>query len=156
MTVSVSLQTVQRRQLAAVRREIARDEVGAAWGPALDRVWDFIRSEPGLWAGGHNVFVYHSNEPGGTVLCEFGVEITRSFEGAGEVYPSETPDGEAAVAVHRGPYDRLKEAYDAIDEWTAANRRELTGHSWEIYGDPAPDSALTETTVVRLLRPALP
>jgi hypothetical protein len=33
-----------------------------------------------------------------------------------------------------------------------ANRRESAGHSWEIYGDPAPGPAHTETTVVYLLK----
>ncbi|MFB9818037.1 hypothetical protein, partial [Arthrobacter ramosus] len=35
MTVSVNVQTVRPRKLAAVRREIAPDEVGSAWGPAV-------------------------------------------------------------------------------------------------------------------------
>jgi hypothetical protein len=34
----------------------------------------------------------------------------------------------------------------------AANRRESAGHSWEIYGDPTPDSGNTETVVVHLLK----
>jgi len=34
----------------------------------------------------------------------------------------------------------------------AANRRESAGHSWEIYGDPTPDPAHTETMVVHLLK----
>jgi hypothetical protein len=34
----------------------------------------------------------------------------------------------------------------------AANRRESAGLSWEIYGDPTPDPADTETTIVYLLR----
>jgi len=66
----------------------------------------------------------------------------------GEVYATETPGGEAAIAVHRGRYDRMNEAHDAIREWIATNRRESAGHSWEIYGDPAPDPADSETTVV--------
>ena len=67
------------------------------------------------------------------------------------MYATETPAGEAAVAVHRGPYNRMNEAHDAIRKWMAAHRRESAGHSWEIYGDPAPDPADTETTVVYLL-----
>jgi hypothetical protein len=46
----------------------------------------------------------------------------------------------------------MNEAYNAIDRWMAANRRESAGHSWEIYGDPTPDPAHTETTVVHLLK----
>ena len=68
------------------------------------------------------------------------------------VTATETPAGEAAMAVHRGPYNRMNEAHDAIRKWMAANRRESAGHSWEIYGDPAPDPADTETTVVYLLK----
>jgi hypothetical protein len=59
MPVVVAVQTVGPRTLAAVRREVAPGAVGSAWGPALDKVWDFIRSQPGLWTDGHNVFVYH-------------------------------------------------------------------------------------------------
>jgi effector-binding domain-containing protein len=139
--------------LAAVRREVAPGEVGSAWGPALDKVWAFIRSQPGLWADGHNIFLYHHpKQSGEPMVCDFGVEVTRAFETTGEVYATKTPEGEAAVAVHRGPYNRINEAYTAIDEWMTANGRESAGHSWEIYGDATPDPANTETTVVQLLK----
>jgi effector-binding domain-containing protein len=153
MVVSVDLQTVQPRKLAAVRREVVPGAVGSAWGPAIGKVWEFIRSQSGLWTHGHNIFLYdHTKRTGAQLLCDFGVEITRTFETAGEVYATETPAGEAAVAVYRGPYSGLDEAYDAIDEWMVANRRDSAGLSWEIYGDPTPDSAGTETTVVHLLK----
>src|SRR5579864_263444 len=152
MPVSVNLQSVHPRKLAAVRREVAPGAVGAAWGPALDQVWDFIRSRPGLWTDGHNILLYHhSKQPGAPILCDFGVEVTRTFETAGDVYATETPGGEAAIAVHRGPYNRMSEAHNAIEKWIAANRRKSAGRSWEIYGDPTPDPAETETTVVYLL-----
>ena len=41
----------------------------------------------------------------------------RAFEPEGEVRAVETPAGEAAVAVHVGPYDRMKETHDAIHAW---------------------------------------
>ena len=153
MPASVNLQTVHPRKLAAVRREVMPGAVGSAWGPALGKVWEFIRSQPGLRTDGHNIFLYrHPVQPGAPTLCYFGVEVTRTFETAGEVYPTETPKGEAAVALHRGPYNRLNEAHDAIGQWMAANGRESAGYSWEIYGDPTPDQEDTETTVVYLLK----
>ena len=153
VAVSVQCQTVQPRKLAAVRREVAAGDVGSAWGPALNKVWDFIRSQPGLWTDGHNVFLYHHpSQPDAPIRCDFGVEVTRPFQTSGEVYATETPAGEAAVAIHRGPYDRLNDAYTAINQWMAQNHRESAGRSWEIYGDPQPDPAETETAVVHLLQ----
>jgi effector-binding domain-containing protein len=153
MPVSVDLQTVHARKLAAVRREVEPGAVGSAWGPALGKVWEFIRRQPGLRTDGHNIFLYHHpNQSGAPILCDFGVEVTRTFETAGEVYATETPAGEAAVAVHRGPYSSMNEAHSAIGKWMAATGRQSAGHSWEIYGDPTPDPADTETTVVYLLK----
>ena len=67
------------------------------------------------------------------------------------MYATETAGGEAVIAVHRGPYNRKNEVYNATEKWMAANggsRRQ----SWEIYGDPTPDPADTETTIVQLLK----
>ena len=144
----VTVQIVHPRKLAAVRREVMPGGVGAVWRPALDLVWAFLRTQPGLRTDGHNVFVYQHGSP---LVCELGVEVTRGFEPAGEVHATETPAGEAAVAVHRGPYDRMADTYKLIDAWMAANNRVSAGWSWEIYGDPTPDPAHTETTLVHLL-----
>ena len=153
LPLPVNIQTVYPRILAAVRREVAPGAVGSAWGPALGKVWPYIRSQPGLWTHGHNIFLYqHPTKPGAPILCDFGVEVTRKFATAGEVYATETPGGEAAVAVHRGPYNYLNEAYEAIRNWMDSNHRESAGYSWEIYGDPTPDPADTETTVLYLLK----
>lgn len=153
MPARVDLQTVHPRKLAAVQREVAPGAVGSAWGPALDKVWAFLRSQPGLRTDGHNIFVYHHPaQPGAPIRCDFGVEVARTFETAGEVCATETPWGEAAVAVHRGPYHRMSETHEVIRAWMVANRRESAGLSWEIYGDPTPDPAATETTILYLLK----
>src|ERR1039457_4892022 len=152
MPVSVNLQTVHPRKLAAVRREVAPGAVGSAWGPALGKVWEFIRSQPGLRTDGHNIFLYHHpTQPGAPILCDFGVEVTRTFETVGEVYATETQGGEAAVAVHRGPYNRMRRTTRSENGWRRIGG-ESAGHSWEICGDPTPDPADTETTVVYLLK----
>ena len=94
MPVSVNLLAVHPLKLAAVRREVAPGAVGAAWKPALDKVWEFIRSQPGLRTDGHNIFLYHHpSQPDAPIVCDFGVEVTRTFETAGEVYATETLGG---------------------------------------------------------------
>ncbi len=154
MPVPVNVQAVQPRKVAAVRRLVAPGEAGSARGPAVGRVRDFIRSQPGLRADGHNIFLFHHAKDDAPIVCDFGVEVTRAFEPAGEVYATETPGGEAAVAVHRGPYDPMHEACDAIAKRMATNQRESAGQSWEIRGDPAADPGRAETTAARLLNQA--
>jgi hypothetical protein len=86
MPVSVKCETVRPRKLAAVRREVAPGEVDSAWGPAIGKVWPFIRSQPDLWTEGHNIFLYHHpTQPGSQILCDFAVEVTDTFA-AGAFY----------------------------------------------------------------------
>jgi effector-binding domain-containing protein len=152
MGASVSVRVISPRILAAVSRKVAIGGVGAVWRPALDQVWAFLRTQPGLRTHGHNIFLYHHparrNDP---MDVDFGVEVVREFALSGEVRPVKTPAGEAAAATHIGPYGRLGQTHDAIRAWAAANNRAFAGKSWEIYGDWNHDPAKLETTVMYLL-----
>ncbi len=149
---NVSVQTIGARKLAAVRRRVTIGSVGAVWRPALDQVWAFLRTHAGLRTDGHNVFVYHHPASRDAPMdVDFGVEITRSFEPEGDVFPTDTPSGEVAMAVHVGGYDQLKRTHDAIHAWRAREGRSFAGTSWEIYGDWSDDPSNLETTVCYLL-----
>ena len=152
MGIDVSVEVVQPRKLAAVRRQLTIGAVASAWRPALDQVWTFLRSQPGLRTDGHNIFLYHHparrSDP---MNVDFGVEVSRSFSPSGEVYETNTPAGEAAIAVHRGGYDQLHGTHDAIHQWAKSHDRSFAGSSWEIYGDPSDDPSKNETTIVYLL-----
>src|SRR5580658_41495 len=146
MSVAVSVRTVAAMKLAAVRRRVAIGGVGGAWRPALDKVWNFLRTRPGLRTDGHNVFLYHHPARRDMPMdVDFGVEVVRAFEREGEIHAVETPAGAAAVDV--GSYDRIKETHDAIHAWRAASNRAFAGTSWEIYGDWSDDPAKLETTI---------
>ena len=153
MTIEVAVALARPRILAAVRRTIALGTIGAAFRPALDQVWQFLRGQPGLRTDGHNIFLYHHpTRRDAPMDVDFGVEVTRAFVQSGEVIATETPAGEVARAVHVGPYERLGETHKAIHAWAAASHREFAGKSWEVYGDWNDDPAKLETTVMYLLR----
>jgi effector-binding domain-containing protein len=153
MVAIVSVQVVQARRLAAVRRRVALGAIGSVWRPALDQVWKFLRGQPGLRNDGHNIFLYHHPPRRDAPMdVDFGVEVTRSFEASGEVFATETPAGEVATAVHAGGYDRLSEAHNAIHAWARTHQRAFAGRSWEIYGDWSDDPSRLETTVAYLLK----
>ena len=149
MRPEVQVEVVSPRLLAAVSREVAAGRVREVWRPALDQVWAFLRTQPGLRTDGHNIFVYHHGDP---MKADFGVEVTREFIPSGEVRPVTTPSGAAAVVRHVGPYDGLTHAHSAIHAWAKESDRSFAGTSWEIYGDWNEDPAKLETLVMYLLR----
>lgn len=153
MDSSVTVEQLRPRLLAAVRRTAAPRDIPTVFKPALDLVWAFLGKHPGLRTDGHNVFLYHHVErPDAGMPVDFGVEVTRQFEPEGEVRCVETPAGEAAVVVHRGPYTGLPSAHAALHRWCAANGRTIRAHSLEIYGDWSSDPAKLETTIQYRLR----
>jgi len=152
MSTSVSVEIAHPRILAAVRRQVRIGQVGAAWKPALDKVWNFLRQNPGLRADGHNIFLYHHpTEREAPMDVDFGVEVSRTFEPQGEISLARTPAGKIVTAVHRGPYDRMRETHDAIQVWATANKMTFAGKSWEIYGDPTGNPSTIETRIAYLL-----
>lgn len=122
MRIDVTVCDVAPRKLAAVGRRVSPGGVASAWRPALDQVWAFLREHPGLRTDGHNIFLYrHPARRGEPMDVEFGVEVARSFTRSGDVHETTTPAGQAAVAVHRGPYAQLKTTHEAIHEWATLN-----------------------------------
>ena len=95
---------------------------------------------------------HHPERRQDTIEIDFGVEVDASFAGDGLVTSTATPAGEVATVVHRGPYERLGAAHQAIHAWCAANGRAVGEASWEIYGDWSADPAKLETTIEYLLR----
>jgi effector-binding domain-containing protein len=139
--------------LAAVRRRMRAADIPKGFREALDKVWAFLGRHPGLRTDGHNVFLYrHDMDADGAMTIAFGVQVTRSFDGADEVVCVTTPEGEVAATVHRGPYDRIEDSHRAVREWIAKNGLQSGGWSWEIYGDWDADPSKLETEVVYLLR----
>ena len=152
MNYHVVTKTVTAQPLAAVRRRVRIGDVGRAWKPALDLVWEFLRRNEGLRTDGHNCFLYHHAKNGeGEMVVEFGVQVIRHFADAGEVVCTETPAGEIAMTTHIGSYAELSAAHKAINAWRSSAGREFGECSWEVYGDWADDETKLETQIVYLL-----
>jgi effector-binding domain-containing protein len=148
----IVFEEVAARPIAAVHAKVPVGEVASAWRPALDKVWAFLRSQDGLWTGGHNIFVYrHPNQPGAPLEVAFGVEVSRPFANDGEIAFTRTPAGRVATTVHIGPPDQLGRTNAAIEAWCSASHEALAGVSWEIYGDPGEHPAAFEVRVFYLL-----
>ena len=151
MNYQVVTKTVGSQPLAAVRRRVRIGDVGRAWKPALDLVWEFLRGNEGLRTDGHNCFLCRVAPGEAAMVVDFGVQVIQPFQDAGEVVCRETPAGEVVITTHIGSYGKLAAAHEAINSWRAATGRAFGACSWEIYGDWTEDEAKLETQVVYLL-----
>jgi effector-binding domain-containing protein len=145
----VTVVRVEEQAIAAVHERVPLVEIGSRFGPALDRVWQFVRAA-GLTTN-HNVFVYHHDDSHEGPMIEFGVQVDRPFPDGDGVTCSATPAGTVATTVHVGPYDQLSAAHEAVRAWCAVQGRVVAGPAWEVYGDWDDDPARLETTVFLLL-----
>ena len=132
---------------AVVEASTTWREFPALWRPFLDEVWAFLRATPGLWTDGHNVMLYRRDLPDVEVAVEVGVQVTAAFRPAGRVVPSTLPAAETATTVHTGTPADIGAAHAAVRAFCSAQRRDLTGVSWEIYGDPEPKTGHFDVTV---------
>ena len=142
--VDVEVRTIAAQPIVVAPRSVDPSEVSSAIVPALDAVWQFVRAE-GLETG-HNVAIYQAAGDG-QLAAWFGVEVTSPFEGTCSINCSYLPMGKAAVAVHKGPYDRIGATNQAIRAWCAEQGLALSGTSFEIYGDWTEDPDELETTI---------
>jgi effector-binding domain-containing protein len=148
MTHDVRLVHATSRPTAVVRATTTWAEYPSLWGRLLDDVWAFLRSEGcPVRVSGHNVMLYLDDVP----HVEVGVEVSGPFPTTGRVEASELPAGLVAAAVHRGSYDGLDGAHEAVHRWCGANGYQLTRTRWEIYGDWNDDPSQLETEVFYLL-----
>jgi effector-binding domain-containing protein len=146
MASDVRIERTTECPTAVVKAKTTWREFPMLWRALLDDVWTFLRATPSLRER-HNVMLYRNGLPDVEVAVEVGVQVPESFEAAGRVVPSTLPAGEAAVTVHQGTPSELGAAHDAILAWCSAQRRELTGVRWEIYGDPDPQTGHFDVAV---------
>jgi effector-binding domain-containing protein len=142
----VELVTVESRPTAVVEARTTWREFPLLWKGMLDEVWACLNAE-GIRRGCRNVMLYKDDVPN----VEVGVELVVPCRLGGRVTASRLPAGQVAMTVHRGGYEGLLLAHQAVVRWCATAGRPLAGPRWEVYGPHRDDPAEVETEVYHLL-----
>ena len=150
MSYDVSVAVQPRRPIAAVAATTTWHRFPGQWRGMLDQVWACLR-QAGV-KGGCNVMLYRDLPTAGHVAVEVGVEVSEPLGVTGAVMMSALPAGLAAGTTHRGPYEEIDAAHQAVLRWCATQRRETTGERWEVYGDWHEDPAQLQTMIFYRLR----
>src|SRR5438445_1597696 len=145
MEYEIRVEDALPRQLAAIRGATARADLPWTILKLVDTVWPVLRAQH--VKTGHNVVTYF----GGLAHIEAGGEVFGDFVDVGDVRHSQTPAGPVVTTAHWGEYSEMAGAYAALAQWCAANGRQQTGTSWEVYGDWADDPRQRRTDIYLLL-----
>jgi effector-binding domain-containing protein len=142
MPYEVKLERVEPRPIAVVRCRARLEDLASVIPEACGEVWEFIRVS-NLPHTRLSLALYLDAE----FNLEIGAVVLRPFTSEGTVICSATPGGLVATTAHFGPYNRLGEAHQAIQDWCDAQGRPRTGPAWEIYDDCNDDPSKLRTDV---------
>ncbi|HTT04551.1 MAG TPA: GyrI-like domain-containing protein [Steroidobacteraceae bacterium] len=132
---------ITQRELAAqsvllIRRRVERSQLSATLGPLYGAIVTFAQRSGAAFAG--QPFTRYVESSHGLLTIEAGLPVTAPIAGSGEVEAGTLPGGRMATTTHPGPYDRLMDAYAALERWIEAQGLSIAGPPWEVYvTDPA-------------------
>ena len=78
-------------------------------------------------------FVIYYTHPPADFIMDVAAATDKPGKAEGNVKPGMIKAGNAVVGHYFGDYMKLKEGYDAIGKWIAANNKTITGNPWEVY-----------------------
>jgi AraC family transcriptional regulator len=153
MSVTVSRRQLDPRPALIIRRKVPSSQIAATLGQVLPRVMMHAQTAGVALAG--QPFTRYTQTGVGMMTIEAGMPTAAPVAGAGDIEAVTLPGGPAAVAIHRGPYQRLAETHGAIERWIDEQRLTSAGAPWEVYlTDPGqvPDPMEWQTEVVYPLK----
>lgn len=153
MSYTIESKQLEPQPIVSAERRIQRAEIPATIGKTLHQVFLFAQAN-GLAVSGPP-FTRHPAPGLGLITIEPGVQITAAPTepipaDANGVQVGTFPGGPAAYTIHMGPYEKLQEAYAALDLWMTTNGHTPAAAPWEFYmNDPTnhPDPAEWRTDI---------
>jgi effector-binding domain-containing protein len=155
MEYQVSMVPQPRQPYVAVRATVPMAGIGEAMGPLFERLYG--------WLGAHTVspvgppFTRYLEVGSDEVELEIAAPVGEVPAVDATVTAGVLPAGEVATTLHVGPYDRLPDAYAAVNGWLAKAGWQISGAMWETYEngpDSEPDPARWRTVVSFPVAPA--
>jgi effector-binding domain-containing protein len=137
MAYSITKKELTPQPVLIVRRRVKRSDIAATIAEALPPIFMYAQQN-GIALAGLPFTRYVDMGPG-LITMEPGMRVSSAnSSGGGEIVADTLPGGPVATTVHAGPYDKLSDAYAAIEEWMGKEGLVPAGPPWESYlNDPS-------------------
>jgi effector-binding domain-containing protein len=127
------IRSTTEQPTAALRMTRPVSQIGPAMGEAFPKIYHAVVSAGMEPAGMPLARYFDFGEEETTFEC--AIPVPEPLTASGEVQPSSVGGGEAAFAVHVGPYETIGQTWGAMMAWVAEQGRTPAGPTWEIYVD---------------------
>lgn len=152
MNYEIKMTEESEQPVLSVRTRTAVANLPQELGKAYGAVMSYL-AEIGEQASGMPFAAYYNMDME-NLDVEMGFPISKPMAGKGDVKQSSIPAGKQASCMHKGPYDKMAPAYEAMTKWIADNGYTPTGVCYEFYFNSpmeVPESELL-TKIVFLLK----
>jgi effector-binding domain-containing protein len=150
MSDTPEITTIAPVLLALTEAELPRSEISARIRGMFDVAYSWLRSAE-VRQTGHNYAVYDQCTKQ-SLRVRVGFPVSVPFLDSALVKCVEFSPGRAAHAIHIGSYNSLHVTYRILTEWCLKEGVQLSGESWEIYGDWNDDPSKLKTDLYLGLR----
>ena len=153
MSYEVTKKSIPETAFLHMKKQVKQENIAEALGSMLVPVFQFATAK-GIPFAGPPTARYLSFGPG-LITLEAGLPIAGPAEVEGEIILGKLFGGLVASTIHKGPYDSLNLAHEAVQTWMMENNEEAGGAPWEVYiNDPGevPDPAEWLTEIIHPLK----
>ncbi|CAM2064053.1 Helix-turn-helix domain-containing protein [Sulfidibacter corallicola] len=149
MSYQVEKKVITATPFLFMKKQTKPEAIAEALASMFVPVFQFATSR-GIPFAGPPTARYVSYGPG-LVTIEAGMPIAGQADAEGDITSGSLFGGDVVTTIHKGPYDSLNLAHEAIQVWIAEHNEQADGAPWESYltdpGEvPDPSEWLTEIT----------
>ncbi|MFI7115362.1 GyrI-like domain-containing protein [Amycolatopsis sp. NPDC049868] len=155
MTYQVHVTDLEPVTTAHVHRHTTTEEIGNAVSAGFAELYSGVTGAGATPAGPPQAAYPADFKPGDEIGIDLYVPVTGTPPSRGGIDYVTLPGGPAAKTSHRGPYDQVGSAYDALFAWVREHGRTPAGPPRELYlngPDTVTDPADYLTDVIVPLR----
>lgn len=131
MITTPEIVTTAEQPAATIHLVIPGMEMPKHIDPAIQEILALLGEQGQQPAG--PMFSYHHRRPSDTFDFEIGFPVSSAIKEEGRVRNSALPAGRVVRAVYQGPYERLGDAWRALQDRVRAQELPETGRFWERY-----------------------
>lgn len=145
-TYEVHRETRHEQLTAVADKTLAVAEIGP-WLAHTYSVIEGVLAGQGMAPAGPPFARYHQLSDD-KFLVEAGFPVSATITPMAAVRASKLPGGTAATVVHKGRYEEMAPAYDALASWISGQGGTPLGDAWEFYLDEPDRDPATWRTVI--------